>query len=50
MKHCNECNKIMQQEEGTTPEGIKYDYYKCINCGEEIIDRLQLHEVAEKYR
>ncbi len=33
-----------------TPEGVGYHYYKCAQCGEEIVDRKQLHQVAEKYR
>ncbi len=25
-------------------------YYKCMKCGNEVVDMKQLHEVAEKYR
>jgi len=35
---------------GITPEGFEYDYSKCNNCGEEIVNLKQLHEVAQKYR
>lgn len=50
MKKCSDCNGKMEEKEATTPEGFRYHYYKCIECGEEIIDLKQLHEVADKYR
>ena len=50
MKKCNECKSAMQEMKAKTPEGIEYNYYKCLKCGEEIVDMKQLHEVADKYR
>ncbi len=40
----------MKKLKAETPEGVEYEYYKCLNCGEEIVDMKQLHKVAEKYR
>ncbi len=50
MKKCNECNVLMQELNAETPEGVGYSYFKCSECGEEIVDMKQLHNVAEKYR
>jgi DNA-directed RNA polymerase subunit RPC12/RpoP len=50
MKKCNECGKEMKQLKDKTPEGIKYDYFKCSGCGEEIVTMQQLHDVAGEYR
>ena len=50
MKSCNECSKEMQEMSRMTPEGVKYNYFKCNSCGDEIVDMKQLHEVAEKYK
>ena len=50
MKNCSNCKKQMEEQEGRTPEGIRYHYYTCKNCGEEIVDMNKLHTVAEKYR
>lgn len=50
MKKCSECNGEMQELVAETPENIKYSYYKCKNCGQEVVDLKQLHQVADKYR
>lgn len=50
MKKCSECRGKMEGLEAKTPEGIKYDYFRCNKCGEEILSMNQLHNVAEKYR
>ena len=50
MKICSECQGKMVEKGGKTSEGIKYKYYRCQGCGEEIVDMKQLHNVAEKYR
>ncbi len=50
MKRCTECSGSMKQLKGRTPEGISYRYHQCKNCGEEIVDMKQLHDVASKYR
>jgi predicted RNA-binding protein with EMAP domain len=50
MKKCFECNKIMKEMESETPEGIKYCYFRCENCGEEVVDMRQLHDIAQEYR
>lgn len=40
----------MKESESLTPEGVKYKYFHCENCGDEILDMKQLEEVAQKYR
>ncbi len=40
----------MEEHQGKTQENIAYQYYKCTNCGEEIVDMQQLHAVADTYR
>lgn len=50
MKTCSECKGNMIEKSAETPEGVKYSYYKCEKCNEEIVDMKQLHNVAEKYR
>ncbi len=50
MKHCSECKGKMKELEDKTPEGVLYHYFKCEECGEEIVDMKQLQEVAEVYR
>ena len=47
---CLKCNGKMKELTDKTPEGIEYKYFKCENCGEEILNMKQLHNVAEKYR
>jgi len=50
MKKCSVCGKRMIEKKDKTPEGISYSYYRCEECGEEILDMKQLHVIAEKYR
>ncbi|MAG19808.1 hypothetical protein CL618_00030 [archaeon] len=50
MKNCSECKGKMIEKVGKTPEGVNYNFYRCNNCGEEIVNMKQLHNVAEKYR
>jgi len=50
MKKCSECGKQMEEKEAVTPEGVTYRYFTCPQCGEELVDMKQLHEVAEQYR
>jgi len=38
----------MKELTGLTPEGVKYNYYKCGKCSDEILNMKQLHEVAWK--
>lgn len=33
-----------------TSDGIPYDYFVCSVCGEEVVDRSQLYDMAERYR
>jgi len=40
----------MRELSGHTPEGIGYTYFRCTKCGEEMVNRDQLHNVAQKYR
>lgn len=50
MKKCSECGGKMKEEKAMTLEGIEYSYYKCAECGEEILNMQQLHQVADQYR
>ena len=50
MKKCSDCNGVMKELTAETPEGVGYTYYKCAQCGEEILNMEQLHHVAQKYR
>src|SRR3989344_3497889 len=50
MKKCSECNEVMKELTSKTPEGVDYQYYKCTNCGEKILNMAQLHQVANQYR
>jgi hypothetical protein len=40
----------MKEKSSRTPEDIKYNYFACEKCGEEILSMDQLHKVAKKYR
>ncbi|MEK6934332.1 MAG: AbrB/MazE/SpoVT family DNA-binding domain-containing protein [Nanoarchaeota archaeon] len=50
MKTCSECNGRMEAKTAKTPEGFSYKFFKCKECGEEIVNMEQLHDIAEKYR
>ncbi len=47
---CPKCSGKTVERTGATPEGVEYQYHKCVECGEETVDMKQLHAVAEKYR
>lgn len=32
------------------PDGVVYKYWKCMKCGDAVLDMDQLHEAAEQYR
>ena len=49
MRKCTECGWQMQQLKAKTPENVDYNYYKCKNCGEEIVDMKKMNEVAKRY-
>jgi hypothetical protein len=48
MKKCVDCRGKMEEKEALTPKGVKYRYYICGKCGEEIVDMNQLRDVAGK--
>ena len=50
MKRCTDCNGPLQEKKTFTPDGIEYKYFRCNNCGEEVLDREQLHNITNKYR
>ena len=50
IKTCSECKGKMKEHEAKTADGVNYNYYKCEQCGEEILNMEQLHNIAEKYR
>jgi hypothetical protein len=49
-KKCGDCQGKIEEKEALTPEGVRYKYFSCGKCGEEIVDMHQLREVADKYR
>ena len=49
MKKCY-CGGEMRIMKGKTPDGVKYRYHKCKNCGQEVVELKQLYDVAHKYR
>ena len=49
-KNCTKCKGKMKELSSKTPEGISYNYFKCNQCEEEIVDMKQLNKVAGKYR
>ena len=46
MEKCSDCQGKMRVKQGVTPDGVPYQYYKCLKCGEEILHRQQLHKVS----
>lgn len=50
VKKCADCGGSMKELSDVTPEGVEYTYYRCGECGEEVLSMKQLHLVAEKYR
>ncbi|MFH1255775.1 MAG: AbrB/MazE/SpoVT family DNA-binding domain-containing protein [Candidatus Diapherotrites archaeon] len=48
--NCPKCSRKMVEKKDKTPEGVEYRFFSCGNCGEEIVNMKQLHNVAEKYR
>jgi DNA-directed RNA polymerase subunit RPC12/RpoP len=50
MRKCSDCGGNMKELGTIGPDGLFYNYYKCLKCGEEVLDMRQLHEVAERYR
>lgn len=49
-RKCSKCTGKMKELFGNTPDGVKYKYFHCEKCGDEILDMNQLHNVADKYR
>ena len=50
MKKCSECDGKMKELKAKTPEGVKYDYYKCEKCGEEYLPDESLEIVESKLK
>ncbi len=50
MKTCFNCETIMEKKSRVLPDGMPFEYYFCSQCGDEILDMKQLHELAELYR
>jgi predicted RNA-binding Zn-ribbon protein involved in translation (DUF1610 family) len=50
MKSCSSCKGNLVELKAKTPEGVEYKYFRCKECGEEIVDMKQLHDVAQVYR
>ncbi len=47
---CMKCKAKMATKEAQMKDGLIYEYWSCPNCGDEIVDMKQLHEVVEKTR
>ena len=47
---CVECGSKMMEKFGVDPLGVPYRYWRCIKCGDEILDMEQLHEAAEQFK
>ena len=39
----------MKELTAKTSKGVEYKYFKCNECGEEILNMNQLHNVAKRY-
>lgn len=52
MKHCAICRKgkVVVVMDTMPREGIGYELYRCLKCGEEFLDMIQLGKLAAKYR
>ncbi len=50
MKKCSDCSGELKEHTTKTPEGVSYTYFKCVKCGDEILNMSQLQAVAQKYR
>jgi hypothetical protein len=50
MRKCSKCKGLMKERDSKTPDGVRYRYFSCQKCGDEILDMTQLRQVALKYR
>lgn len=50
MRKCKKCRIELKEVEEKTAEGVSYSYWMCSKCGDEFLDKGQLHSVAEKFR
>lgn len=49
-KVCIECSGKRLELIDVDPDGVKYRYWKCIKCGDEVLDMKQLHDAAVEFR
>lgn len=49
-KKCWECGGNRVELTSKDPDGVVYKYWKCVKCGDAVLDMDQLHEAAEQYR
>jgi hypothetical protein len=48
---CKLCGGTVEKKRGVMEEdNVEYEYFKCLQCGEEYLDMDQLEKVAAKYR
>lgn len=47
---CIECGGRRIELTDMDPDGVKYRYWKCMKCGDEVLDMKQLHDAAETFR
>lgn len=47
---CWECGGNRIELADKDPHGVVYNYWKCVKCGDAVLDMDQLHEAAEQYR
>lgn len=49
-KKCLECKGKMIEKFGEYEPGFTYRYWKCIRCGEELLDMGQLRDAAARWK
>ena len=49
---CPSCRKgkMLVHLDKMKSDGVEFEFYRCVNCGEEILDMKQLKVLAGKYR
>ncbi|MBI5636143.1 hypothetical protein HY993_04240 [Candidatus Micrarchaeota archaeon] len=47
MKKCAQCGGNFVELNSKTPQGVAYRYFRCLKCGDEVVDLKQLHEAAK---
>ncbi len=49
--NCPFCKSKMEEKQGTMKDdNVRYSFYKCISCKEELLDMPQMQSLAKKYK